>query len=228
MSSTFKNTCILYFTTQLESEKRFSSHERKQKVVQKILFEKTLSEIQQSRLAYVISDGKTYGHSFEERIIGAISAIFQLGYQNLIIVGDDTPSLSATNLLEAEKKLENQTLTIGPSADGGSYLISLTKENFQQGALENLDWQGYYFHEQLLNNLEKLSVNYSLLKTFIDLDQESSIRTFLSQTSYSSIKKILSSIFSEKIGFTTDFLAEYNGLLIQNTDRGPPLVIQAS
>jgi glycosyltransferase A (GT-A) superfamily protein (DUF2064 family) len=218
----------LYFTTQLESEKRFSSQKRKQKALQKILFEKTLSEIQQSRLAYVISDGKSYGQCFEKRIKGAISGIFQLGYQNLIIVGDDTPNLSATNLLEAEKNLETRTLTIGPSADGGSYLISLTRENFQQGALENLDWQGPYFQEQLLNNLEKLSVNYNLLQTFIDLDQESSISIFLTQTSYSSIKKILSSILSQKIGFTTDFLAVDYGLLIQNTDRGPPLAIQSS
>nr|MBC7613612.1 DUF2064 domain-containing protein [Pseudopedobacter sp.] len=228
MNSQFKNTCILYFTTQLESEKLFSSHKRKQKAVQKVLFEKTLGEIQQSGLAYVISDGKTYGQSFGERIKGAAEGIFQLGYENLIIVGDDTPHLSAINLLQAQKNLEAKILTLGPSSDGGSYLISVSKDSFHKGILENLEWQSHLFHEQLISNFELFGAHYQLLQTFIDLDNEIAINIYLNQPHHSTIQKILSNILSEEIEFTTDFLTEDRGLIIQNTDRGPPLVIQSS
>lgn len=225
MNSQFKNTCVLYFTTQLESEKLFSSQKKKQKAVQKVLFEKTLSEIQQSGLAYVISDGKTYGQSFKERIKGAVSAIFQLGYQNLIIVGDDTPNLSAVNLVEAQKNFASKTSTIGPSSDGGSYLISLSKENFQQGVFENLEWQSSHFHEQLLNNLDRLSIRYQLLKTCIDLDNETSISIFLSQPSHSKIQKILASILLEIIKKKTESLIIKHRFIPHHPDRGPPLIV---
>jgi glycosyltransferase A (GT-A) superfamily protein (DUF2064 family) len=217
--------CILYFTTQLESEKHFSSQKRKQNAVQQALFEKTLSEIQQSGLSYVISDGKTYGESFGERIKGAVSAIFQLGYQNLIIVGDDTPNLSASNLLEAQKNLETKILTIGPSYDGGSYLMSLNKEYFELGVLENLEWQSRNFYHQLTANLEQLNLQYQLLQTFIDLDDWASISSFLNQSKYSSFQKILAAIFSEGAPNAVEYLFKEDNYTSHNTDRGPPIVV---
>ncbi|MFC5285116.1 DUF2064 domain-containing protein [Pedobacter alpinus] len=216
------NTCVLYFTTRLESEKFFSKNRKKQNAVQKFLFEKTLKEIQQSGLAYVISDGKTYGETFGNRINGAVTTIYQLGYQNVIIIGDDTPNLSAVNLLASKNNFENNILTIGPSADGGSYLISLDKESYQNGALENLDWQSNVFNNQLIENLQKLNKTYQLLPKFVDLNSQISINNFLAQTSNSSFYKILASIFSEIESCITEELISEEHPILNSADRGPP------
>lgn len=170
-----------------------------------------------------MSDGKAYGTSFEDRLKGAANGIFQLGYQNIIIVGDDTPNLSAADLLQSHQNFKAQILTIGPSQDGGSYLISLNKQAFEDGVLENLSWQSRYFHEDLLNNLHQKNISYQLLKTFVDLDDERGLSLFLSQAYPSTFQKILSSLFAEAVPTVADCHFNQNALIQINADRGPPL-----
>lgn len=225
MSLNLKDTCILYFTTQLQSEKFFSSKKRKQEAIQKVLFEKTLSEIQRSKLSYIISDGKAYGSSFGERLKGAVSGIFQLGYQNIIIVGDDTPNLSASDLTKAHQNLEQKILTIGPSEDGGSYLISLNKESFERGIFENLSWQTCNFQQQLIENLEQNKISYQLLQSLIDLDDEVSLSLYLNHTHFSTFQKILSGLYHSILPEIKDLDIQEKVLIQNNTDRGPPVMV---
>ena len=52
--------------------------------------------------------------------------LFAAGFTKVVIIGSDLPTLPAAHVAEALARLEPATVTLGPAADGGYYLIGLT------------------------------------------------------------------------------------------------------
>jgi glycosyltransferase A (GT-A) superfamily protein (DUF2064 family) len=63
------------------------------------------------------------GQSFGERLQAAFADARRLGYRRIVAVGNDTPGLTARHLRRAFAALERAPLVLGPSTDGGVYLI---------------------------------------------------------------------------------------------------------
>lgn len=218
-------TCILYFTKGKLGIKAFSSSKRKSNAVQRLLFEKTLSEIRKSKLDYWISNGAAFGDAILERLNGAVAHVFDLGFENVIVVGDDAPELSVKQIKQAYQSLESGKVSIGPAKDGGTYLIAFNKYDFRKGILENLTWHRPSFKQELLLNLSTAKLSYELLTPLEDLDNTSDLAVFLSKISINPLQKVLKSLFliSEKREITS-FL--YTSKLFESAlDRGPPQMI---
>lgn len=71
------------------------------------------------------------GDSFSERLTNAIDDAFALGYEELIIIGNDAPAICATHFQTAVDALLEADLALGESADGGAYLIALKKATWR-------------------------------------------------------------------------------------------------
>lgn len=52
--------------------------------------------------------------------------LFAAGFAKAIVIGSDLPTLPAAHVAEALARLQSATVTLGPAADGGYYLIGLT------------------------------------------------------------------------------------------------------
>ena len=52
--------------------------------------------------------------------------LFAAGYARAVIIGSDLPTLPAAHVADALARLRPRTVTLGPAADGGYYLIGLT------------------------------------------------------------------------------------------------------
>jgi glycosyltransferase A (GT-A) superfamily protein (DUF2064 family) len=69
------------------------------------------------------------GGRFGERLQNAVGEVFALGFTSVAVVGGDAPALSGRDLdlvfraLEAERS----TVVLGPSRDGGVYLVGLSE-----------------------------------------------------------------------------------------------------
>ncbi len=220
--SAFQNTCILYFTTGKTGNKSFSSQKKKNAAIQRTLFNKTFSEIRTSGIAHVISDGNGFGTTFESRIISEVELVFKNGFQNIIIVGDDTPQLSANKLLLAAHQLEESVISIGPSTDGGSYLIALNKVHFEKGILNNLDWQTGDFHQSLITQIELSGFNLSVLPTLSDIDHTRDLSDFLQRSEFGKIEAILKSIISKGLCSVFRVIVIKHVTAFTHPDRGPP------
>jgi glycosyltransferase A (GT-A) superfamily protein (DUF2064 family) len=72
------------------------------------------------------------GDSFSERLAGAIDEAFALGYEELIVIGNDSPAISATHFQMALQALSENDLSLGESTDGGVYLIALKKDSWEK------------------------------------------------------------------------------------------------
>lgn len=68
------------------------------------------------------------GRDMGERMSRAFSSAFRLGYEKVLLIGTDIPQLTAKLLQDAFDALSAHDAVIHPTADGGYYLIGMTKE----------------------------------------------------------------------------------------------------
>ena len=67
------------------------------------------------------------GDDLGERMEHALADMFRIGYQRSILVGTDLPALPASVYEDAFGLLTRHDLVLGPSLDGGYYLIGLSR-----------------------------------------------------------------------------------------------------
>lgn len=78
--------------------------------------------------------------TFGEKLESAFTRVFHAGFDRVIAIGNDCPSLSRRRLLNAVEQLRKHDFVIGPAKDGGVYLIGAQKDAFSGAALRNLPW----------------------------------------------------------------------------------------
>lgn len=67
------------------------------------------------------------GTDLGARMANALSQVFMLGYDTCVLIGADLPLLTTEHLHAAFSALETHDMTLGPTSDGGYYLIGLRR-----------------------------------------------------------------------------------------------------
>lgn len=117
-----------------------------------------LQRIQQADIVIVqdgeapVLNGAVYlqqrGHNLQECFETALQDTFALGYQRVVAIGGDIPTLECDDI---ERALSGNEVVIGPSYDGGFYLAGLGKEDIR--FFNNLPWRQSYLFSHLLDRL---------------------------------------------------------------------------
>ena len=81
--------------------------------------------------------------------------------------------MPAAFIKEAFCKLETHDLVLGPSRDGGFYLIGMKKP--EQRVFSHVRWSSDKAARQTLYNAKKLKIKVALLKKWYDIDDLSSL-----------------------------------------------------
>ena len=87
---------------------------------------------------HYILDDQQVGRSFAERFTNAFQQLFRQGYDKVIAIGNDHPGLTSGHLQTAAWELAEYDHVLGPSTDGGFYLIGVWQKRFQQLPFETL------------------------------------------------------------------------------------------
>ena len=106
------------------------------------------------------------GNDLGERMQHAFEMAFKEGYEKVVIVGSDLFDLKAVHIENAFKALENHNLAIGPSLDGGYYLLGM--KVLHPAVFKNKQWGTDSVLETTLKNLEQ--ENVKLLEALNDID----------------------------------------------------------
>jgi len=102
------------------------------------------------------------GSGFEERFLNALTDVASLGFEHMVVIGSDTPGLSAQSLRTA---LHSSTqICVGPASDGGFYLLGIRSKDIHR--LKGLPWQKKTLLKALLERL----LSHTLLQTRNDVD----------------------------------------------------------
>ena len=99
------------------------------------------------------------------------------GYEKIILIGSDIPHITNEIIQTSFDKLDSNDCVLGPSEDGGYYLIGFNKSTFSPEVFRNIDWstdkvleqtsqklntKSIYFHQELndIDNLDDLKDFY--------------------------------------------------------------------
>ena len=65
------------------------------------------------------------GHDLGERLFNCVRRLCNDGYERVIVIGADVPHIRDAWLDEAEQQLDTADVVLGPSDDGGYYLVAM-------------------------------------------------------------------------------------------------------
>ena len=122
-----------------------------------------------------------YGETIGERIMNALREQFEAGFKNVIVIGSDSPDLPGSFLDEALYSLEKNDAVIGPSRDGGYYLIGFHKEAFLAEAFNGIDWGTEKVYAQTMMIFEKHLYNVHVLREWHDIDRFEDLQDLFTQ-----------------------------------------------
>ena len=106
------------------------------------------------------------GVDLGERMQHAFETAFEQGYQKVLIIGSDLFDLKSIHITTAFDALENHDLTIGPSLDGGYYLLGM--KELYPAVFKNKKWGTDSILENTLKDLQQQNVK--LLEALNDID----------------------------------------------------------
>ncbi|MUU78792.1 TIGR04282 family arsenosugar biosynthesis glycosyltransferase [Winogradskyella endarachnes] len=173
-----KKTAILIFANSAEKELMSSS------VASADFFEllntETVKTVKKTGLPFFhYSEKEQTGNTFGERFTNAITTIFNKGFNQVIMLGNDIPHLTANHILKAKDQLNHSDVVLGPSTDGGFYLMGFKKTHFNTTKIQNLPWQTKQLRHCLNTELQQQQIKTSYLETLSDIDDASDFEIIL-------------------------------------------------
>jgi uncharacterized protein len=118
------------------------------------------------------------GDSLGDRMAHAFRTSFDLGYQQVLIVGSDSPDLPNNYLLEALEALQQDRVVIGPSEDGGYYTLGFTPKTFCPEVFQDMPWSTSQVYPLTLETLKQNTRTVQILPTWSDIDTLEDLWTF--------------------------------------------------
>ena len=85
-----------------------------------------------------------------------------------VIIGTDSPLLSRENIRTAFQDLEENACVIGPSRDGGYYLLGLDRPCGE--LFENIEWSTDQVLKTTLRHAQRLGLDCQTLAESFDID----------------------------------------------------------
>ena len=113
------------------------------------------------------------GTDLGERLVSATQWATEQGYTKILLVGSDSPTLPISYLSKAFTLLDSRDLVVGPSTDGGYYLIGFSATNITITVpfiFEEIAWSTADVFQQTMASIQLLKATIGLLPPWYDID----------------------------------------------------------
>jgi uncharacterized protein len=90
------------------------------------------------------------------------------GFGRVVLIGSDNPTLPPSLLADADRALDAHDLVLGPSADGGYYLIGMDRPHL--GVFEDIRWSTSVVCAQTLQRADALGLRVATIQPWYDVD----------------------------------------------------------
>lgn len=110
------------------------------------------------------------GNAFGERLKAATEDLLRLGFNSICLINSDSPTVPAVAFDQAVEILSqpDDCVVLGPSDDGGYYLIGLKKTH--RRLFEQIDWSTDRVLEQTIAAAREIDLTVHLLPRWYDVD----------------------------------------------------------
>ncbi len=103
-----------------------------------------------------------------ERMRQFFQQAFERGSQRVVLIGSDSPTLPVDHIHQALAALESHDVVLGPSDDGGYYLIGMKQPLIE--LFENISWSSPQVWQQTLDAARRYHRRLASLPAWYDVD----------------------------------------------------------
>jgi uncharacterized protein len=116
------------------------------------------------------------GDKFGERLYFAVEDLLKCGFDSVCLIDSDSPTVPAENFAEAVELLSasDDGVVLGPSDDGGYYLIGVKKPH--RHLFEQINWSTERVLKQTIQRATETGLEVQLLPIGYDVDDGESLR----------------------------------------------------
>ncbi len=116
------------------------------------------------QFSVVKQSGKDLGH----RMKNAFKVVLGAGYKRAIIIGTDNIQLLPHHIKQAFDILYEKEVVIGPSNDGGYYLLGMN--TFFEEIFEDIEWSTESVYQKSIEIINQKGLTFGILPQLVDLD----------------------------------------------------------
>jgi uncharacterized protein len=116
------------------------------------------------------------GEAFGERLYFAAEDLFNCGFESVCLIDSDSPTIPAKSFSQAVELLQGpgDRVVLGPSYDGGYYLIGLKK--LHREFFERIEWSTEHVLDQTLRRALEIGVEVQMLPRGYDVDDRTALQ----------------------------------------------------
>jgi rSAM/selenodomain-associated transferase 1 len=121
------------------------------------------------------------GGDFGERLLHTAEDLFACGFSAVCLIDSDSPTVPANEFVTAANLLltAEKQVVIGPSEDGGYYLIGL--QTADSRLFEDIAWSTEFVTEQTVARAAEIDLRVRLLQQWYDVDDAASLANLQSE-----------------------------------------------
>jgi rSAM/selenodomain-associated transferase 1 len=93
---------------------------------------------------------------------------FEEGFERVVLIGSDNPTLPGGPIEQALAALDSHDVSIGPTSDGGYYLIGLRRPHLE--LFEAIDWSTSRVYAQTMARAQELGLQVHAVREWYDVD----------------------------------------------------------
>lgn len=124
---------------------------------------------------YVPQRGNTLG----ERLKNGLMHAFTSGCRNALVLASDVPDVPVEVLHEASAAFAKSEVVIGPSPDGGYYLIGFRRSTFTPAVFDDIPWGQSTVFRETMNRVRNVKRRVHLLPQWRDIDTLEDLAAFV-------------------------------------------------
>ena len=121
------------------------------------------------------------GGDLGEKMFHALNYVLELGYDAVILTGADLPLMTKTHLESGFAALGGADITLGPTSDGGYYLVGMQTPH--RAIFEKQSYGGSTVLENTVAAAKTAGLSVSFAKTCDDVDTPEDLRSLIGQIS---------------------------------------------
>ncbi len=158
--------------------------------------EREMREMLGDEFSYMPQAGKDLG----ERMKLSFLRCFSEGARSVVLIGSDIPDLPAQIVDEAFLALDRNEAAIGPSVDGGYYLLGFTKDTFNGNVFMGLPWGAETIFHETMKILCGAGAPVHVLPVWWDIDKPEDIAALIENSQKTGFADSKTMLYLKTIG----------------------------
>lgn len=128
------------------------------------------------------------GVDLGERMKNSFTDVFTKGFRQAILIGSDSPDLPKNYIEQAFAILQSRDVVLGPTVDGGYYLIGFNINTFTPSVFEEISWGSQTVFQETIIKITQAHRSLDLLPIWSDIDTITDLKHLIQRAENTSFK----------------------------------------